>query len=325
MQAILALHPSFQPPQVPPVVRTVSVPRHAPTSALQAEEWSARFWPTVYKASNPFGPHPAIFAKAGAKIAAEAGEWLALAGYAGKEGQQRGWGEGVGVVIVDNEAELADSEAAEEMAGRSKPKYDSTTKGRVVAVAGDARWLAPYSRPATDEAGLARCNGNPAGHAIMRAIALVASARRALLFPQTSIYNTLPHLRSNGFSVSEPITPLETHHHKLTCTGRSGLKPGGYLCLNLTLYITHEPCVMCSMALLHSRFGRVIIGQRMPVTGALCADRAPCHSTSPCSPGYGLWWRRDLNWRTLAWEWADTEAQDAEDETQGDVQDDIHV
>lgn len=328
LRAILLSHPSFQTPQFTPDIRTVPVPRHAPTSAAQAEEWTARYWPTVYKASNPFGPHPAIFAKAGAKIAAEAGEWLALADHVGKESQQRGWGEGVGVVVVENEAELSDAEAAaEEIVGRSKPKYNSTTKGRVVAVAGDARWLPPFVRPSpavdgdlssasSSAAAATNCKGNPASHAIMRAIALVASARRALLFPQTSIYNTPPHLRvsPSGNSPTDPLTPLETHFHKLTCTGRSGLKPGGYLCLNLTLYVTHEPCVMCSMALLHSRFGRVIIGERMPGTGAICAEvkeAAPANKDSDSEGpeggplGYGLWWRRDLNWRTLGWEWGD--------------------
>jgi tRNA-specific adenosine deaminase 3 len=69
----------------------------------------------------------------------------------------------------------------------------------------------------------------------------------------------------------------------------------GYLCHDLEFYCTHEPCVMCSMAIVHSRFGRVIFKHRMPDTGGLCADG---------KLGHGLFWRKELNWTLLAWQWA---------------------
>ena len=97
--------------------------------------------------------------------------------------------------------------------------------------------------------------------------------------------------------------------------------PDGYLCHGLELYVTHEPCAMCSMAILHSRMGKVIFANRMPLTGGLSAeDRVLVPASSADMPGaapdplkdipsgegihgLGLFWRRELNWSMLAWEW----------------------
>ncbi|EDO17113.1 hypothetical protein Kpol_1025p33 [Vanderwaltozyma polyspora DSM 70294] len=42
-----------------------------------------------------------------------------------------------------------------------------------------------------------------------------------------------------------------------------------YLCLNFDVYTTHEPCSMCSMALVHSRIKRCIFINQMNKTGCL--------------------------------------------------------
>lgn len=42
-----------------------------------------------------------------------------------------------------------------------------------------------------------------------------------------------------------------------------------YLCLNYHVYTTHEPCIMCSMALVHSRISQLVYIRPSPKTGGI--------------------------------------------------------
>lgn len=297
-----------------PTVQTIQVPLLPPTSEEQSKQWSQQYWPTVYKRNNPFGPHPSIISRAEDEIRSLAGKWMALAARAGLEASTASIGEAVGAVLVD----------------RNAPGGPS-----VVVAAGDARWKDENIQDQSPR----QHSGNVMAHAVMRAIGMVAQKRCALL----------PHRdHSPGDSAEikifadEPLTPVERAAYS-----EDALAAGGYLCLDLDIYITHEPCIMCSMAILHSRLGRVIFVKRMPKTGGLTAEIEGSTSTTnlnleltdvhvECDSkirdasssarqrssgglGYGLFWRPELNWKLLGWQWLDDE------DPQGEFDEDVHV
>ena len=259
--------------QVEPHIRTIKVPVTPPLSHEQAKQLSQQYWPTVYKGGNPFGPHPALITRAVDEIQSQAGYYMGLATRAGKATSAEGKGELFGAVVVE----------------RSKSAGPS-----VVAVAGDAR------RENITEA-RSEGKGNVMAHAVMRVISMIANQRLSASDTHKTLETTE---KQRNYFADEPLTALEKDIYS-----QSRLAPGGYLCLDLELYLTHEPCVMCSMAINHSRFGRVVFGQRMPRTGGLAADvvgdSTPSVVEAAPRPCYGLWWCSQLNWKFLTWQWVD--------------------
>ncbi|BEJ02176.1 hypothetical protein CcaverHIS631_0608580 [Cutaneotrichosporon cavernicola] len=99
------------------------------------------------------------------------------------------------------------------------------------------------------------CN-HPLRHAVLNAIASVARLRTVPPFSE--------------------ITP-----------SRNG---ADYLLTSMSLFVTHEPCVMCAMALLHSRVREVFFVFPRPRAGGF-------------EGSFGVHSRRDLNHRFDAWRW----------------------
>lgn len=135
-------------------------------------------------------------------------------------------------------------------------------------------------------------------------IAVYCAAAPESLWPTTeSFIPPTPGLQAEAHDTrNSEQHPLR--HAVLNCIARvarlrtvppfSELQPtrngADYLLTSLTLFCTHEPCVMCSMALLHSRVKEVYFIYPRKRSGGL-------------EGSYGVHSRRDLNHRFDAWQW----------------------
>lgn len=97
---------------------------------------------------------------------------------------------------------------------------------------------------------------HPLHHAVMVCIDLVAWAQGGGVYR----YEKHPLCRYTASDLQ-----LSTGHRDASASEES-VQP--YICTGYELYVTREPCVMCAMALVHSRIGRVFYGAASP-DGAL--------------------------------------------------------
>ncbi|KAG6000555.1 hypothetical protein E4U43_001572 [Claviceps pusilla] len=245
-----------------PFVAIIPIPLLAPTSQVQAAMWSSQFWPTVYRKNNPLGPHPSMVGRGTDEIKEDASLWMALAHRVALQAKASGIGEAMGAVIVQR------GEMGAELVG----------------LAGDAR---KYQE----------CDGsflnNTMTHCVLRAISMVAQKLVRHEHQAAGISPKRPNLYYDCFQ-DKPLIELERQ-----CFEQEHPNKDGYLCHGLELYVTHEPCVACSMGILHSRMGKAVFCHHMARTGGLSSDDRPDGG----GRGLGLFWRRELNWSLLAWEW----------------------
>jgi tRNA-specific adenosine deaminase 3 len=259
-----------------PQVSIITVPANMPTSQEQSDAWSEKYWPVVYKRGNPFGPHPSLVENTQAKLS-RAQEYMDLAWKVAREAAQANVGYPMGGVIVNQDT------------------------GEVIAAAGDARL-----RP--NEHGWCY----PLAHPVMRLVEMVAQKRLELgevVSPNNPI---IPLTETEKkFLNSESMESLDGREAQRDAKENSEGNGTSYLCHNMHVYLTHEPCVMCAMALLHSRVGIVVFQHRIVQTGALVSE-------FDGGLGYGLFWRPDLNWKYMTWQWKDEAAH-----TRNEVPDNI--
>jgi tRNA-specific adenosine deaminase 3 len=320
-------------------VGLIPIPLLAPTSQVQANVWSQQFWQTVYRKNNPLGPHPSSICRTTSVVARDAAVWMTLAHQVARESYEAGYGEPIGAVVIKRtmpvkpdptkgeaagpnetkaeqeradgnksdtgvEGDTSDAGAAKSDDG-AKASLPEKEKTEIVALAADARW---YRQERTG------CTGNPMGHAALRVISMVA---QKLVRAENR--------EGVGHADFDPILEFEAFQDKPLLEKEQLVfdadhpSPDGYLCHDLELYMTHEPCTMCSMAILHSRMGRIVFRHRMPLTGGmssedrrsdLCGPASGCDD-GPCGggKGLGLHWRKELNWSMFGWEWETEEAE----------------
>ena len=77
-------------------------------------------------------------------------------------------------------------------------------------------------------------------------------------------------LIGEGFNC--PITQSDpTAHAEIVALRNAAEQSGNYRLPNSTLYVTIEPCVMCTGALIHARVSQLVFGAKEPRAGAVCS------------------------------------------------------
>lgn len=72
-----------------------------------------------------------------------------------------------------------------------------------------------------------------------------------------------------GRGFNQPISRHDpTAHAEIVALRDAANRLGNYRIPDTTLYVTLEPCVMCTGAIMHARVRRVVFGARDPKTGA---------------------------------------------------------
>ncbi|KAK5108831.1 hypothetical protein LTR62_007805 [Meristemomyces frigidus] len=319
-------------------IKEITVPRLAPTSPDQAAIWSELYWPTFYRKTNPFGAHPSTIEKAEADLQSppsgsiSIASMMQLADEAGNATEKLGYGVSTGCVIVERVEDQTEiiavagdarwkplpSEGGVDVSLEDLSLEDNMEDEKSEKKGGGGAFAKKTARKKRkkQEQKLAQLaqessctSGNVMCHAVMRAIGMVGRKRLRIASQPVStraqkaeagfINAGLLHDEKarDAFFLDTPITPMEQQYFE-----QDNIKADGYLCLKLEIFLTHEPCMMCSMALVHSRVGRVMFKHRMAETGGLTAEM-DSNDSGPVGLGYGLCWRKELNWQFMCWEW----------------------
>ncbi len=332
-------------------IASIPVPLLAPTSQIQAALWTSQFWPTMYRKNNPLGPHPSLVVRATDEIVDDAPIWMAVAHDMAAKAKEAGYGEAMGACIVyrgERGPQLV--AVAGDARWHHQPKSSKTgnpmahavlravslVAQKLVRAEKRSQWKRSVAGKENDQLGDSDTGerkteageGGSAGETGTPSDGQDQVVCQVHNEVQDRVRDRLSRNRDRGHAGHRQRLAFEVFQDKPLLEEEERIfveehpTPDGYLCHGLELYVTHEPCAMCSMAILHSRMGKVIFANRMPLTGGLSAeDRIMTPDPTADGPGrkknrnreeipsgegihgLGLFWRRELNWSLLAWEW----------------------
>ena len=231
-------------------IRTVRVPQYAPATRPQFEE-ANRVWPVHFHEGaatrslavwrDAPAPHELPSMQAHMRRAIAAARDNAAAG-----------GRPVAAVMVRRRAAATGDGSTSTGAASSglEGGVDEDDAACVVAVCADGTCSA--AAPA------ARSPGHPLAHACMRCVEEVARQERAYAARKRA---------AGAYAAAGGATAAAAGDEAVAAADDG---PAAFhLCAACDLFLTHEPCAMCAMALVHSRVRRVIYALACPGGGAL--------------------------------------------------------